>query len=52
MQHGAYLNFSQVLLIVFFDVWSVQTSSVDELNLPVLVLDPRTNRVSGGMRSL
>lgn len=51
MQHGAYLHFSQVLLIVFFDVGSVQTSSVDELNLPIFVLDPRTDRISGGVRS-
>lgn len=50
MQHGAHLHLPQILLIVLFDVGSVQTSSVDELYLPILVLDPRADGVSCGVR--
>lgn len=50
MQHRAHLHLSQVLLIVLFDVGSVQTSSIDEFYLPVLVLYPRADGISGGVR--
>jgi hypothetical protein len=49
MQHSTYLNLPQVLLVVLLYVGSVESSSVNQLNLPALKLDLGADGVSSRM---